>query len=352
MLITKQQYSLVKEYLLREPTSSFPNFVPPPIHPNISISTLAPFFIAVEMTIITTAEVEERLTQYNIPFAKASPLDGGSANFVWRIVSPEGATSIIKHAEPYARDTPNDPYNTDRMNFENLALQILPQIIPRDDVLQFPAVQFYEGQDKILQLSDSGPRTLKTAYADRMLNVPVLGKRIGKWLARLHASTRGPDARGIFQDNTGKDTYRHVYVHSPAIFSEWGHDASVVEAINKEYWSRFQSDSECVCHGDFWPGNIVVQSAVSYGSSNHKLTVVDWENVRDGGGATDVAQFASEAWLLDRFKGGRGLFCAFLSGYAEGTRESGGEVGEEFKLKVAAHFGPRECSILTLWKRI
>lgn len=45
--------------------------------------------------------------------------------------------------------------------------------------------------------------------------------------------------------------------------------------------------------------------------------VVDWELVRRGCGATDVGQFAAESWLLDRFRGGRGLLKAFLEGYQE-----------------------------------
>lgn len=38
--------------------------------------------------------------------------------------------------------------------------------------------------------------------------------------------------------------------------------------------------------------------------------------VRRGTGATDVGQFAAEAFLLDRFRGGRGLLPAFLNSYA------------------------------------
>lgn len=47
--------------------------------------------------------------------------------------------------------------------------------------------------------------------------------------------------------------------------------------------------------------------------------------VRRGTGATDVGQFAAEAFLLDQFRGGRGLLVAFLNSYvAARTGDSNG----------------------------
>ena len=77
-----------------------------------------------------------------------------------------------------------------------------------------------------------------------------------------------------------------------------------------------------MCHGDFWPGNVLV-------GGGQKLTVVDWEIVRRGCGATDLGQFAAEAWLLDRFGGGRGLLPAFLSAYRETVKHNEGFSSDE-----------------------
>ena len=68
------------------------------------------------------------------------------------------------------------------------------------------------------------------------------------------------------------------------------------------------------------------------------LSVVDWEITRRGIGATDVAQFAAEAYLLDRFCGGKGLLGAFVEAYVRAAgeqpeREAGvvaGASAEEF----------------------
>ncbi|KAF2816691.1 uncharacterized protein BDZ99DRAFT_376987 [Mytilinidion resinicola] len=289
------------------------------------------------MAIKTTVELEQALKARGIPFTKVTPLNA-STNFVWRIQAPDSSSTIIKHAEPYSKDSPDIPISTDRLDFEKKALEKLLKIIPQDDILRLPALRFYDADDKILQISDAGLRTLDEVYRNRMLNIPLFGRRIGKWLARLHASTRREETRNAFLNESAKEAYRKVYDTVPGIFSEWGHDASVVESINAKYGAFGQSESACVCHGDFSPENIVAQSAVAYGFSNHKLTVVDWEMVHDGCGSSDVAQFAADAWLLDRFKGGRELFGNFLRGYGEGVREGGGEVDDLFKKRAAAHF--------------
>ncbi|OCK78267.1 hypothetical protein K432DRAFT_332336 [Lepidopterella palustris CBS 459.81] len=291
-------------------------------------------------SITTTPELEAYLTQNaKIPFSRVVSLSGGTANFTWRLYSPSGESSIIKHAESYVKDITTMPFSTDRMDFEKKAMDALPMLIPQDDLLRIPKIHFYDPNNHVLQLTDGGPRTLKEAYTDHLLNIPVLGRRIGIWLARLHASTRSVDLKASFDNQTAKSIYRYAYASSPAVFSVYGHDAAVGSRINETYGSQLRTDSVCICHGDFWPGNLIVQSAVSYGWSNFNTTVVDWEMVRDGCGATDVAQFAAEAWLLDRFRGGRGLFGAFLKGYAEGARENGEVIGDGFLERVAAHFG-------------
>lgn len=63
--------------------------------------------------------------------------------------------------------------------------------------------------------------------------------------------------------------------------------------------------------------------------------------VRRGCGATDVGQFAAEAWLLERFCGERGLLGAFSGGYRDGGKEEGlgrGR-GREWVERVAVQMG-------------
>jgi len=181
-------------------------------------------------------------------------------------------------------------------------------------------------------MGDGGSRTLKAAYKDTTLDIPSLGFKLGSWLANLHLSTTTPELRDQFNNQVAKAVYRHNYNNLSIALEEQGYDEALGERINENYGSLLASDDVCVCHGDCWPGNILL--------SNHaevkyvKITVVDWEMVRNGNGATDIGQFAAEAWLLDRCHGGRGLLDAFLKGYLEIRKLS-----KEDCVRVVVQFG-------------
>lgn len=182
-------------------------------------------------------------------------------------------------------------------------------------------------------MSDGGSRTLKFAYInDTTLDIASLGKRIGAWLKHLHHCSRLSPLCGKFDNKVGKTTYRYCYENLGNALENNGCDKMIGERINERYGSLLQTDNDCVCHGDFWPGNILISDHAE--AENQVLMVVDWEMVRTGNGATDVGQFAAEAWLLDRFHGGKGLFDAFLNGYL-----NGGKLGHESAVKVAVQFG-------------
>lgn len=208
----------------------------------------------------------------------------------------------------------------------------LPSVLSpteKDAVVTIPEVYGYDAQNHILRLQDGGAWTLKDAYADLSLDVQALRRALGAWLAQLHAKTS--ELRFEIGDNvTAKAIYRHSYSNLAATATRYGLDAALGERIDKTYGALLQHDNECFCHGDFLPGNVIVG-----GDSKARLMVVDWEMVRRGCGATDVGQFAAEAWLLDRFRGGRGLLPAFLEGY----RKTRGEVGGEWFKRVTVHMG-------------
>lgn len=120
--------------------------------------------------------------------------------------------------------------------------------------------------------------------------------------------------------------YRYASANCSAAAEKHGLDPSLCGRINDEYGSKLNIDDDCVCHGDFWLGNVLV--------SDSSLTVVDWEMARRGCGATDVGQFAAEAYLLDHFHGVRGLLAAFLKGY-----RLAGDPEDTFFQRAAIHMG-------------
>lgn len=251
-------------------------------------------------------------------------LTGGSANFVWRLFEKSGRSVIIKHAEPYVKVAPGLSFPASRMDFEHKAMTSMPLLLDPRSLVSVPEVYQYDSDSHVLMMEDGGARTLKEAYADPALDIPAFGNMLGQWLIGLHQPTKQTT---IADNQTAKSMYRFAYTRLASALQKYDLDPSLAEQIDAQYGSLLQTDDECVCHGDFWPGNVLINDQGS-------LTIVDWEMVRRGCGATDVGQFAAEAHLLDRFRGGRGLRAAFLRGY-RGTSE----LEKQFLKRVAIHMG-------------
>ena len=251
-------------------------------------------------------------------------LAGGSANFVWKAVGKSGKRIIIKHAEPFVKAAPGLSFSVDRMDFEHRTMTTLPPLLDSSSLVSIPEVYRYDPESHVLMMEDGGDRTLKEAYADPGLDIPAFGIALGRWLAQLHQRTKSV---AIDNNQAAKSMYRFAYSRLSGALQEYDQDPSLAEQIDARYGSLLQSDDECVCHGDFWPGNVLI-------NEQGRLSIIDWEMVRRGCGATDVGQFAAEAHLLDRFRGGRGLRAAFLKGY-----RGVGELDGKFVERVGIHMG-------------
>ena len=260
-------------------------------------------------------------------------LAGGSANFVWRISDRSGKSIIIKHAEPYVKTAPHLSFPVDRMDFEHEAMTSVSPLLDPNPIVSVAEVYRYDPDNHILMLEDGGARTLKEAYPDPALDIPTFGHALGLWLAKMHQGTK---QMAIGDNRTAKSIYRFAYTHLASAMQKYDLDPSLAVQVDAQYGSLLHSDDECVCHGDFWPGNVLVDDHAS-------LTMVDWEMVRRGCGATDVGQFAAEAHLLDRFRGAKGLRAAFLRGYGGSSGEVLGNSG--FLRRIAVHMGVH----LTFW---
>ncbi|GME42237.1 Phosphotransferase enzyme family protein [Neofusicoccum parvum] len=290
------------------------------------------------MEITTTSQLEDYLNSAEIDFTSVEPLSGGTGNFVWRLTLPSGETRVVKHAEPYVKANPAIPFNVDRTTFEANALSLLPQTLsstqptPSHPTVRLPTLHHSDPDAAILILSDCGPHNLKAAYPTLPApSIHAIGASLGTWLAQLHHRT--PALFRSRDNTTAKSIYRHAYANLATAFEKYGLDAGLARAVNDDFGVRLATDDECLCHGDFWPGNVLVRDEPARGKT---LSVVDWEMTRRGTGATDVAQFAAEAWLLDRFCGGKGLVGAFLEAYVGAV---GGGKGAEWVRRVVVHFG-------------
>jgi 5-methylthioribose kinase len=270
---------------------------------------------------------EQGLVEYLVAtrseHASVKLLSGGTANYVYRCTKEDGSTSIFKHAAPYLHSNKNFAFDPTRMDYEaniltQLASENKPFFNPPSPNVHAVRLLNYDKTKKLLEIEDGGSRNLKDAYTDPELNIAQIGQDIATWLAALHSSSGNislalPDRDSSTNNNSiGVAIYRHSYQNLHAALEQFGYDTRLARHINEKFGSLLATDDECICHGDFWPGNILVRINDKQSTS---LTIVDWEMVRRGTSATDVAQFAAEAFLLDRFRGARGLRATFLRAY-------------------------------------
>jgi hypothetical protein len=315
------------------------------------------------------------LTSIDIEHSDVKLLTGGTANFVYRVTLSSGKTTVYKHAAPYLHSNTSFSFDPARMDYEAHVLKIIPSLVQAQaplSIVHAASVGHYDSGNKVLCMEDGGKRHLKDAYTDPSIDISRVGTELGSWLAAVHTSTTRvslsltPDNNNLEVNNaTGVSVYRYAYANLATALEEYcdtkseiqsqshainSQDISLAQEINDDYGSRLAYENECICHGDFWPGNVLVRSkseapssdiqSTTAAGSDLKLTVVDWEMTRRGTSATDVAQFCAEAFLLDRFRGGRGLLRGFLNAYLTARFKHGRECFDrEWVRRMAIHWG-------------
>jgi Ser/Thr protein kinase RdoA (MazF antagonist) len=290
--------------------------------------------------------LQEYLEAHQSAPASVKLLSGGSANYVYRVTEQDGSTRILKHAEPYLHSNKDFTIDPTRMDYE---AQILEALSPAKSPLlaalpgsNVHTVQLlsYDKTNKLLELDDGGSRNLKDAYTDPKLDIPHIGEQVGRWLVALHVfakdlSLASPDEdRGVNNNPVAVDIYRYSYDGLHTALTQSGYNPQLADLINERFGGLLATEDECLCHGDFWPGNVLVQD---FEQQPVRLTVVDWEMVRRGTSATDVGQFAAEAFLLDRFRGSKGLLSAFLIAYVT-AREQTEALGKAWLTRMVVHW--------------
>lgn len=281
-------------------------------------------------------------------------LSGGTANYVFRVKCPfDLSANIFKHAAPYLSSSKTFAFDPLRMDYEARMLGILAPAEGRSLLSKHlsssnvHAVQLrsYDKQQKLICIEDGGSQHLKDAYTQLKPKMSKIGDELGKWLALLHMTTRetslaDPDetTSGLLSRNNpiGVNIYRHCYNNLHTAFTKYGHDPKLAHTINEEYGALLSVDDECVCHGDFWPGNVLIKQDISK-EGPVELTIVDWEMTRRGTSATDVAQFTAEAFLLHRFKGETDLLPNFLEAYAK-AREGDAYLNKKWMGRLVVHW--------------
>src|ERR1700753_2945440 len=84
-----------------------------------------------------------------ISSAKVTPIeDGGVVNYIWRVTTPTGSSSIVKHASHHLRVNEKFLVSVDRMDYEAQALRTVPGLLSSADHdhihIQLPEVLRYD----------------------------------------------------------------------------------------------------------------------------------------------------------------------------------------------------------------
>jgi thiamine kinase-like enzyme len=299
------------------------------------------------MPITTELELRQLLSLKDIACDEIEVVAGGSANFCWRINTSAGKKSIIKHAEPFVRIMPHIPLSLERIECEHLALKFVPNMVLKDEHVRVPEVYNYFPEEHVMHMSDAGSKDLRETYkTNRNIDIPLLGRRIGIWLARLHNETSEPETlesmKRKFNGAFAKFVFQYTYNGVASVLKQHGHDPALGERINAKFGTETDSDKICLCHGDFWPSNIQLEDqdlAITTEETDGiklrapVLTIIDWENVHVGNGAADAGRFAADSWLLDRFHGNKGMFEAFLTTYLAER-----PLNQDEKIRLVVHF--------------
>lgn len=299
------------------------------------------------MAITTELELRQVLSRKDVPCYEVEALKGGSANFCWRIKTLLGKRSIVKHAEPYIRDMPKDLLPVERLDCEHWALTTIPDLLSKDEHVQMPQVYGYYPGEHLLWMSDGGSRGLRDAYKrGENIDVPLVGQRLGAWLAKLHsiqpASEVLDELKTSGENKYGKFVFSYTFEGVAQVLNEHHFDPGLGERIKEKWGIEEASEKTSICHGDFWLANIQledaepvpkIEDAEDVKLETPVLTIIDWENIRIGNGATDVARFAADAWMTDRFHGEKGMFKAFLEAYLAER-----DLKKEGKIRLAVHF--------------
>jgi len=297
-------------------------------------------------TSLTSIEgLRSYLDAKSIEYTDITLVSGGYTNYVYRVTRSDGSTRIYKHAAGASRTTADLALDQGRMDYEDRVLEILPPLLAKeipDSRVHAPQWYSYDKEEKLLCIGDGGNSNLKDAYTNNPnIDVARIGKDLGEWIAAVHKcsirTTLSLDDTEDLKANSSIsiNLCRYAYANLHVALKEYGHRPELAEYINNTFGSQLAVENECICHGDYWPGNILLD--YRDGEKDANLTVVDWEITRRGTSATDVGQFSAEAWLLDRFRGGRGLLPAFLNAYAGARKKD--DLGKEWVRRMAVHWG-------------
>ncbi|KAK5820652.1 kinase-like domain-containing protein [Linnemannia elongata] len=286
----------------------------------------------------------------------AKKLSGGNANYVYRgtIGEPSAdlfggrSTVVIKHAAGHSASQRQMALYTDRMVFEQTVLGIVADASDnknnnsKEDEhietanVKVPRVLYWDHENNVVIQEDAGmTSTHLKGFISSLAQPPSprlakeIGSSLGEFIARLHlygfrhrselypskmANTEALSlSRLILYDQFPKAASK--YMEDQPQF-----DRDVIDLASKWGGDRLMNEPETLAHGDFWPGNFLVDSATGEGNeiTIKSIYIVDWEMSRYGPATMDLGQFIAEAFSLNKYRHPcEELMTSFLEAYCK-----------------------------------
>ncbi|OLN97462.1 hypothetical protein CCHL11_00976 [Colletotrichum chlorophyti] len=293
------------------------------------------------------AGIDDYLRNNGIAFKSATPLEGGTSCFLWRIdglVDAEASANghkeedpvVIKCADSVAKLNPDLPVPADRLQVEIKALtsKIVAEASRQEPSVQTPRVLRQTNNGFIM--SWGGDLDLRFAYkTNPSLNASAVGARLGKWLAYLHLAsiTEGPGEWAAESNGLLAQIYHKPGGLEEEVIRSALTDQEEIERVLKVL--RKPDPARTLTVWDFRPMNTLLQAHAEGAAA--KLTIVDWELCHYGEPSNDLRQWAAEAMVMEAKFGDRGLLSSFLTAYKNNVGPA--IVGPDFAYKLAIGVG-------------
>jgi 5-methylthioribose kinase len=295
------------------------------------------------------AYVQERLP--DLQPVEVERLPEGNLNHVWRVRGAERSV-VVKHAPPHIAADPDVPLDPSRVLVEAQCLTALGTGGRLSDVagsaVQVPRPLDVNEAAHVLIMEDVGPRpTLNRWLQDGDVatpreRAPDLGRRLGRFLGRLHAATHDdPTVAEAFVNRPMQETRHAVQYQGVTDMLRRGgvDDAETLGARAERLGEALLEPGCCLTMGDLWPRSVLVGTETLY--------LIDWELAHYGRPLQDVAHFLAHLWMQAHRASSdsvsvavQRLRDAFVTGYIEAVGEAREALWTPQEQRDAAiHFG-------------
>ncbi|MFO8100451.1 MAG: phosphotransferase [Salinibacter sp.] len=246
------------------------------------------------------AYAQDRLAEFE-PAGEPTRLPEGNLNVVWRVPGADRSV-ILKYAPPHIAVDPDTPLDPSRLTMEARCLEALGPEGALSDVtrpsVRSPRLIDSRENPHVLLMEDCGDvptlgRWLRSGEPESVhATAPDLGRRLGRFIGRLHRRTlNDPDCAAAFDNRPMQETRLAVQYRGVADMLRAGgvDDADALGERAVALGRDLLSPGRCLTMGDLWPPSVLVGA--------DGLRIIDWELAHYGRPLQDVAHWEAHLWM-------------------------------------------------------